>query len=436
MRFHSMARLILLFIVASIIMPGIAQTNSQGYWYVSTLNLATASFQVIDPANTTRSSSIFEVELPENKGLNDAVLSPDGVWAALDIGYGPTAGISLVNLVSHENLFTGEIFLNDLPPDVLDKPLHRIQWSPDSKMIAFHLFVPGNRQAERQLAVYDLEQRKLINLNSGNTNQYNYVWLPNSHHLAILTSSTNLRETWLELFDTTTWQSERILPLAPVIRGSAHSATVCQLQVSPGGIWASFWYPCDGGSFEFPKEMYMIDLRTGSVGAVTSISDPRQNLKPQIVVFSSEWLSDDTLLIGADYQTSTRKGSQTLQFNTTTRNLTILNDTRSFIERAVNPINGEIAVLDRNVVVGSSSSDEQVSTLQIQPETGQAFSFAGADGCRISWSPSGEILAYVVTTAYCHTPTVKAIGFIDRTTGHETVYQMSESESAFALGWR
>jgi len=205
-----------------------AQTkaNSSGYWYISTPNLGTASFQVINPAKISQSSNVFEVALPENKGLNDAVISPDDVWVALDIGYGPTAEILLTNLLTRENLSIGEVFLNDLPPDVLDKPLHRIQWSPDSKMIAFHLFVPGNQQAERQLAVYNLEQQKLMNLNSGNTNQYNDVWLPNSDTLAVVTSSTNPSETWLELFDTTTWKSERKLPLAPVIRGSAHAATV------------------------------------------------------------------------------------------------------------------------------------------------------------------------------------------------------------------
>lgn len=421
----------------SVAITGNAQTpaNSSGYWYISTSNLGTASFQVINPTNTTQSSSIFEISLPENKGLNDAVLSPDGVWVALDIGYGPTAEILLINLVSRESLSIGEIFLNDLPLDALDTSLHRIVWSPDSKMIAFHLFVPGNQQSERQLAVYDIEQQQLMNLNSGNANQYNDVWLPNSDTLAVVTASTNPRETWLELFDTTTWQSERKLPLAPVIKGAAHAATVCQLQVSPSGVWASFWYPCDGGSFEFPKEMYVLDLNTGNIEPVTNISDPRQDLKPQIVEFSSEWLVDDTLLIGAAYQTITREGLQTLQFDATTKKLTILNETQAFEERAVNPVNSEIAVLDKDTL-SSNGNPDQTATVLFQHGNGQSLPLTIASGCRISWSPSGEILAYVVTTAYCHTPTVKAIGFVDRTTGQESIYQMPESERAFALGWR
>lgn len=437
MTVYLIMRLVLLYLAISFGMIGNAQTktSSSEYWYISTLNLATVSFQVINPANISQSNNIFEVALPENKELNDAVISPDGVWVALDIGYGPTAEILLTNLVSRESLSIGEIFLNDLPLDSLDKPLHRIEWSPDSKMIAFHLFVPGNQQSEQQLAVYDLERQQLMNLNSGDTNQYNDVWLPNSDTLAVVTSSTNPRETWLELFNTTTWQSERKLPLVPVIKGAAHAATVCQLQVSPSGMWASFWYPCDGGSFEFPKEMYVLNLNTGALEPVTNISDPRQDLKPQIVEFSSKWLGDDTLLIGAAYQTITREGLQTLQFNATTKNLMILNDNQAFEERAVNPVNGEIAVLDKSTLASNGNPD-QMGTVLFQTENGQPRSLMIASGCRISWSPSGEILAYVVTTAYCHTPTVKAIGFIDRTTGQEIIYQMSESERAFALGWR
>jgi len=200
-------------------------------------------------------------------------------------------------------------------------------------------------------------------------------------------------------------------------------------------MWASFWYPCDGGSFEFPKEMYVLNLNTGSVEPVTNISDPRQDLKPQIVEFSSEWLADDTLLIGAAYQTTTREGLQTLQFDAATKNLKILNDSQAFEERVVNPVSGEIAVLDKDALPSNGNPD-QMATVLFQTENGQALPLTIASGCRISWSPSGQILAYVVTTAYCHTPTVKAIGFIDRTTGQESIYQMSESERAFALGWR
>lgn len=437
MRVYIIVRVILLYLVGSVAIMGNAQTraNSQEYWYISILNPDRVSFQIINPTNTSQSSSSFQVVLPDNKELNDAVLSPDGTWAALDIGYGSTAGILLVNLVSRESLFIGEIFLSDHPLDTLDTPLHRIVWSPDSKMIAFHLFVPGHQQSERQLAIYDLEQQQLINLNSGNNNHYNYAWLPDSGTLAVITSSANPRETSIELFDTTTWQSERKLPLAPVIRGAAHASTICQLQVSPSEIWVSFWYPCDGGSFEFPKEMYVLNLNTGSVEPVTNISDPRQDLKPQIIEFSSDWLADDTLLIGAAYQTITREGLQTLQFDPTTKNLTILNDVHAFKERAVNPVNGEIALLE-NDTLPSTDNPEQTPTVLFQAENGQALSLMIASGCRISWSPSGEILAFVVTTAYCHTPTVKAIGFIDRRTGQESIYEMSESGRAFALGWR
>lgn len=428
-------RLLAVILLSAIMIPVDAQADDSRYWYVISTSVPNiVIFRTVDPANPADSEIAFQLNLPENTGLSDAVLSPDGVWVALAVGYGPRSGVLVVNLETRETQFTGGIFLNERPHGSMDPSRHLLTWSPNSQMVAFHLFELNNPQSESRLAVYDVVRQQLFNLNSGDTNQHNFVWFPDSQHLAVVTSSQEQQQTWFELFDTTTWIADSQLSFDPLVNGVASGTTFCQFNISPDASYASFWFPCEGGAFEFPKEVFVLDLNTGTIQQVTEISDPRQHMEVQMIYYTLKWLQDGDLLIGASYKTITRQGAETFRFNPSSGQLITVDDTFSMLDQAINPVTGEVAVLEQKVRHWDGESELAVVSLE-HPDK-EALQLASVDSCQLSWSLSGETIAYLVIRSYCDSPSVRAIGFIDPATGEQGIHAVPEDRYAIALGWR
>jgi Tol biopolymer transport system component len=287
------------------ISPLNAQTTRDQYAYMVITPDGQGMLYLVDPSAPLQAALLTELPIHSGETLGGGYLSPTGEWVLLYL-HGSEAQIwRLFNLENGETL---DVLTNAPladPPPTLNGPAQVLSWSPDGRFFALS-YEPGPDRTG--LYIYNVVERRLINLAPLDTNHYRLAWSSSSTRLATtsFTCSDDLcSRTAVDIFDASTGALTSSIDVASLSTGPAGQTTnFCDLQWSPDDTHISFIHQCDSAAFGSPREIHVADLMHSTVIQVTDFTPT--DIDPTELLFQTQyetaWANAGTLVISVVLQ--------------------------------------------------------------------------------------------------------------------------------------
>lgn len=430
-----------------------AQANYQ-YGYILQFASGDKQFAIIDPFAPNNQVKVIPLALAKELRIDDANISTDGRWISLEVHTSDRKrALTILDARSGEirNQFDALYIAQAESTLALDQP--SLLWAANGQYLSF-------------IAVSDTNIAPTVFLYSVNTSQVSTVspvggqpvavaWNRHSPQLAIAsTNCSNGCSASFEIYNPADKTSRSLVTISGGDLGVTldSPAAICYLDWSPNGRYISFMAGCDALNYSDKKEMYLIDVTQSSLHRITDFTF-HQNLLEQNgflwADYRPSWSNTGTLVISTVYGAGENRRSETWEYTPNTGVLNKLSD--EFIQTwAENPILQTTAFQSLGSDPAAYDGLTRTEPIIVVPpnanlghalQTGRQQVTANTpNGCNLSWSPDGKILAYTLSSGNnsCRS-NVQGFGFVDAANGQVTsvVPSLPDTDSAHVIpiGW-
>lgn len=445
--------LLLLLVSSSLAAQAVRTSANYNFVYVYQAQQGEIRIGMIDPTTTSVSENVVPISVGEFWSLTDAAKNANNEWIALAFRAGTGYVMRLVNLTTTETRDIASDFLLAPPSTGIMGPQQEFVWSPDGRYLAFNTYKPGTEPRTDTL-LYSLDANQTITLTDDAAWQTRLAWSPDSRQLAIATvTCTENCVASIDLYDPSSNTRTASLNITPDAFGanSPGRAGVCHLQWSPDGRYISFMANCDGLEYAAYKEMYVLEVVSGTLTQITHITYEQDPIVPNYAVFADYepiWVDNNILLISTIHGIGENIRSETLEYNVTTGTLNKISD-QYVVEWAVNPVSQQLAFRSIGTNPNDYQHQRESQPVEIVPLTALSrvttardmlpASLTTSPGCNLMWSPDGAVLAYSIPkTDHCLS-SPQGFRFVNTESGAVTDYAPSFNGSApftvIAMGW-
>jgi hypothetical protein len=382
-----------------------------------------------------------------------AIPSPTGEWIVLPFQSSEGGRLQLYNVVSGatQDVVDGGFPVRDTN-NIADQ---RIVWSLDGTKLTFLATIAEDDDSiTNGVFVYSVETRELVKIIEDSTFYSRMAWSNDSKLLAISRRECSTVESCqfslvvIEVDTKTTMQNVSIPFLNFGNASFIGIDTICSLAWSPDNQYISFVSVCSYEPSSDPKEIYVWNVGTSELVALTTLTSTIQIPADgmfSVGFYDNAWIAPDELLVGGVWGTN-----NSVQGQTFTIKLPDKTQTKLFSEIVedweVSPNTQKIAY--RTVdAVSADQLKSNTATLSIG-DIGSDLRFANVatsvvNACRLSWSPDSTMLAYTIQTDFDnfgHTCDLRTsgIGLVDSFTKQSITYTFTEDEQnkgVIPIGW-
>lgn len=333
----------------------------------------------------------------ELQKLHQVISSPDGEWIAIATvpnAFENQSRIYLLHLADLQVIsIEREVHFPRTTEANITDDFQQFAWSNDSRLFAYI--------SSSSVYLYDLQSQSGEQRKIESTGAQRLMWSPgDSNELIVFEEPCEGScKGYIKVYDVEGQQATSV-ELYDVPTGFG-VMSLCKLDASPDGSTISFTFLCDYSILEALKEVFMVpfDSQAGleqltdfTVSGIQPPDAPAE-YRYRFAVYQTEWLEDDTVLIGVTFaQDSTDNvHSQIWLYNLDSETQEILVDGRTLLESALN--NEYIALVSGAPRAYFSPDDTEVAVAQFDNNTLNVIeTFSG--GCRLHWNADGHTLAY------------------------------------------
>lgn len=425
---------VFLSIVGFLLAPVAIAQSAFAYAYLIVAEDGSTQLQIVSQTDVR---SLPVVILNGRQAPFEAFASPSGQWVALPLLATNQRDflIQILNPNSGEYRDVVQGLLAGRPVGFVGLDQNLV-WSPDGRYLALNVASTGDQsRGDLDVLVYSLEDGRLTDLTSDQSDQFRVAWSPDTMKIATSTEDCSQPNQpcrlQLEVFNVSRQVRETSTDVSFLSRGSAVPGTsVCNLNWSPDGRYVSFISGCNSTVPQYPIEAYVWDTIENNVAQVTSFTVEAAN-RPQGAIirgsYDAIWTNAQTLVVGAAVQINTDAVStQTVAYTVPEISSTILSSmaTRGW---SLNPVSGQLAfqVIEEapNITDVFQSSEPvritppDMSLSESLAATDAASIFTAQAGCDLSWSPDGSTLAFTIRADDNCRLSVERIVFLDAQPG-------------------
>ncbi|MBX3064913.1 MAG: hypothetical protein KF726_18165 [Anaerolineae bacterium] len=367
------------------------------YLYIPTEGNPEIAILVISNESISQETTI---QLPSSMGkLSDALLSPHGDWIALFYTPNPTGGgLRLFNTLTSEvrDLVAGRFALNS---SMRSRQSQVVAWSLDGHYLAFDILTDNGIT----LYLYALQENKLTPIAENLLHYSRMVWSPDSSLFAFERSNCtdDGKCTFsIELLDPVSLSIDRSIDVSSLFLGnSVVASTVCSMAWSPDGRYLSLVSVCDLTALEARKEVFYLDLESGNLIQLTHYTDEARKTEGAISLigqYSTFWLDDTILLIGAIVGSNRELLTETVEFTIPNTNSIKIIDAAA-TEWANDPQTKSLFFRTTANVSVDTFLPTSVGMVKLD-SANKAISLGSSEvraiACNLSVSPDGAYVAY------------------------------------------
>lgn len=291
----------------------------------------------------------------------------------------------------------------------------RYTHSTDGKMLGVSFLHP---ETGYSAYLYHIEAAHWVPLLENLSRPPQLVWSKTSQQVLVVSGwcpSPDDCDHQLTIFDVADGSATKQILLSDYDLGYSAGDSLCGLSWSPSQRYIAFMSACGSPAEINPKEIYLWDMQKNMLKQLTNYTKSGSNRSAYILAsYTLLWLTDNDLLIGAIFGDQAELNTQSIHLQLPELTRTVLSD-KAIVEWAVNPKYGLVAAREVfNLNPNSLETSAQVTVAQLNQQTLTADNkVALSDGCNLSWSPDGEVLASTLHRTQCSAP-VEAIVFYDR----------------------
>lgn len=430
------------------------------YIYVSQDESGGVSIRKLTANASEVTSELIQTFAVEHS-MVDAFLSPSREWVTIlssNEEYPNQNSIELLYLI---NLKSGESISLDaniaFPHDLFDREFlihagdfskyqdrsQQVAWSSDSSFVAY---IADKDNGTNEVHIYKLNERTNVIL-SNNDARFDRIFALNEPGtFATITQECNTCEASLEIYDISSLEKLNSYSIGHI---PVEQFGVCGLEASPDNQYVAFTQDCVYTYFalETRKDIFLINLPMSSLESVTEFTldgihppEAPPSISYRFGVYRSEWLSDNSLLIGATFLENSVDNiqSQILAYDPETDMLTVVLDNIMAQEWAIR--NSNIAFV--NVEIAQIAYQYEIVNAQVniaQIDNDQmniTHDFQG--GCYLDWSNDGQMLAFGRSSTKEYSDCLlnpTQIVFANVSDGSEVAYDLQPYKRIIPLGW-
>ena len=383
--------------------------HESSFYYAYIANPTPSNYQLlrVDPLNPGATFSAQTLPTPAGHVLEVAKPSPNGGLLALVWGGQGSRIVQIVDALNGDLITSvpGKNYANGLPIR------EQIVWSANSQFLAFNVEHLNSRFVETNIYNTQLDQLFYVGYDPETRPPQRLAWSPDSSLLAIgVTHCVDAHcESDVDFLSRTEFR-KATFAVADVayIDGNA-----CEMGWSPDSQFFSYLAVCDELSAVHVHDLFVWNRRLEAVQSVTQLTSPRPIESLQYFDSRTDysWVDTQTIMLGyftVEFAMRTGYLPDTFETGTQLVDVTTLASTRLAADAAYeispNPVFSTVAYRaetialanegDKAFTVALADAEVRIVTLTDQNLDVQ---LSAPPGCKLSWSPDGQLLAYVRT---------------------------------------